>query len=206
MRSLGKEDIYFHNSFVEELVDDPDSVNKYTIHSIDRAQDDYEILLQSGLNSIRGYKIFDYLLLNMSLFNDVTILENDLYENGVYYDYVDSVVNRDDKFLKAYLYTYLYPNEYENMYENAMDVAKDLVNEGDYKVDYRTNALVKLIDLDCDDKLIKYIRKSIKKLLREDEFIRTIRTKEEIEQYINIFMSQIDEKLRGKDLVMSIVK
>lgn len=206
MRSLGKEDIYFHNSFVEELVDDPDSVNKYTIHSIDRAQDDYEILLQSGLNSIRGYKIFDYLLLNMSLFNDVTILENDLYENGVYYDYVDSVVNRDDKFLKAYLYTYLYPNEYENMYENAMDVAKDLVNEGDYKVDYRTNALVKLIDLDCDDKLIKYIRKSIKKLLREDEFVRTIRTKEEIEQYINIFMSQIDEKLRGKDLVMSIVK
>lgn len=205
MRSLGKEDIYFHNSFVEELVDDPDSVNKYTIHSTDRAQDNYEILLQSGLNSIRGYKIFDYLLLNMPLYNDVTILENDLYENGVYYDYVDSVVKRDDKFLKAYLYTYLYPNEYENMYENAMDVAKDLVNEGNYKVDYRTNALVKLIDLDCDDKLIKYIRKSIKKLLREDEFIRTIRTKEEIEQYINIFMSQIDEKLRGKDLVMSLV-
>lgn len=205
MRSLGKEDIYFHNSFVEELVDDPDSVNKYTIHSIDRTQDNYEILLQSGLNSIRGYKIFDYLLLNMSLYNDVTILENDLYENGVYYDYVDSVVNRDDKFLKAYLYTYLYPNEYENMYENAMDVAKDLVNEGNYKVDYRTNALVKLIDFDCDDKLIKYIRKSIKKLLREDEFVRTIRTKEEIEQYINIFMSQIDEKLRGKDLVMSLV-
>lgn len=206
MRSLGKEDIYFHNSFVEELVKNPEAVSKYTIHSSNPFQDNYDILLQSGLNSIRGYKIFDYLLLNMSLFNDVTILENDLYENGVYYDYVDSVVKRDDKFLKAYLYTYLYPNEYENMYENAMDVAKDLVNEGDYKVDYRTNALVKLIDLDCDDKLIKYIRKSIKKLLREDEFIRTIRTKEEIEQYINIFMSQIDEKLRGKDLVMSIVK
>lgn len=206
MRTLRKEDLYFYNSFVEELVDNPDSVEKYTTDSINRVQDNYDILLQSGLNSIRGYKIFDYLLLNMSLFNDVTILENDLYENGVYYDYVDSVVKRDDKFLKAYLYTYLYPNEYENMYENAMDVAKDLVNEGDYKVDYRTNALVKLIDLDCDDKLIKYIRKSIKKLLREDEFIRTIRTKEEIEQYINIFMSQIDEKLRGKDLVMSIVK
>ena len=205
MRSLGKEDIYFHNSFVEELVKNPEAVSKYTIHSSNPFQDNYDILLQSGLNSIRGYKIFDYLLLNMSLFNDVTILENDLYENGVYYDYVDSVVKRDDKFLKAYLYTYLYPNEYENMYENAMDVAKDLVNEGDYKVDYRTNALVKLIDLDCDDKLIKYIRKSIKKLLREDEFIRTIRTKEEIEQYINIFMSQIDEKLRGKDLVMSLV-
>ena len=206
MRSLGKEDIYFHNSFVEELVKNPEAVSKYTIHSSNPVQDNYDILLQSGLNSIRGYKIFDFLLLNMALFNDVTILENDLYENGVYYDYVDSVVNRDDKFLKAYLYTYLYPNEYENMYENAMDVAKDLVNEGDYKVDYRTNALVKLIDLDCDDKLIKYIRKSIKKLLREDEFIRTIRTKEEIEQYINIFMSQIDEKLRGKVLVMSIVK
>ena len=206
MRSLGKEDIYFHNSFVEELVKNPEAVSKYTIHSSNPVQDNYDILLQSGLNSIRGYKIFDFLLLNMALFNDVTILENDLYENGVYYDYVDSVVERDDKFLKAYLYTYLYPNEYENMYENAMDVAKDLVNEGDYKVDYRTNALVKLIDLDCDDKLIKYIRKSIKKLLREDEFIRTIRTKEEIEQYINIFMSQIDEKLRGKDLVMSIVK
>ena len=206
MRSLGKEDIYFHNSFVEELVKNPEAVSKYTIHSSNPVQDNYDILLQSGLNSIRGYKIFDFLLLNMALFNDVTILENDLYENGVYYDYVESVVERDDKFLKAYLYTYLYPNEYENMYENAMDVAKDLVNEGDYKVDYRTNALVKLIDLDCDDKLIKYIRKSIKKLLREDEFIRTIRTKEEIEQYINIFMSQIDEKLRGKDLVMSIVK
>ena len=206
MRSLGKEDIYFHNSFVEELVKNPEAVSKYTIHSSNPVQDNYDILLQSGLNSIRGYKIFDFLLLNMALFNDVTILENDLYENGVYYDYVDSVVKRDDKFLKAYLYTYLYPNEYENMYENAMDVAKDLVNEGDYKVDYRTNALVKLIDLDCDDKLIKYIRKSIKKLLREDEFIRTIRTKEEIEQYINIFMSQIDEKLRGKDLVMSIFK
>ena len=205
MRTLRKEDLYFYNSFVEELVDNPDSVEKYTTDSINRVQDNYDILLQSGLNSIRGYKIFDYLLLNMSLFNDVTILENDLYENGVYYDYVDSVVKRDDKFLKAYLYTYLYPNEYENMYENAMDVAKDLVNEGNYKVDYRTNALVKLIDLDCDDKLIKYIRKSIKKLLREDEFIRTIRTKEEIEQYINIFMSQIDEKLRGKDLVMSLV-
>lgn len=206
MRSLGKEDIYFHNSFVEELVDDPDSVNKYTIHSIDRVQDNYEILLQSGLNSIRGYKIFDYLLLNMSLYNDVTILENDLYENGIYYDYVDSVVNRDDKFLKAYLYTYLYPNEYENMYENAMDVAKDLVNEGDYKVDYRTNALISLIDLDSNEKLIKYIRTSIKRLLREDVRVRTIKTPEEIEQYINIFMSQIDEKLRGKDLVMSIVK
>ena len=206
MRSLGKEDIYFHNSFVEELVKNPEAVSKYTIHSSNPVQDNYDILLQSGLNSIRGYKIFDFLLLNMALFNDVTILENDLYENGVYYDYVDSVVNRDDKFLKAYLYTYLYPNEYENMYENAMDVAKDLVNEGDYKVDYRTNALVKLIDLDSNEKLIKYIRTSIKKLLREDVRVRTIKTPEEIEHYIGIFMNQIDEKLKGNNLVMSIVK
>lgn len=206
MRTLRKEDLYFYNSFVEELVDNPDSVEKYTTDSINRVQDNYDILLQSGLNSIRGYKIFDYLLLNMALFNDVKVLENDLYENGVYYDYVESVVERDDKFLKAYMYTYFYPAEYEDIYDNSMNVAKDLVNEGDYKVDYRTNALISLIDLDSNEKLIKYIRTSIKKLLREDVRVRTIKTPEEIEHYIGIFMNQIDEKLKGNNLVMSIVK
>lgn len=206
MRVLGKEDIYFHNEFVEELVENPEAVSKYTIHSSNPVQDNYDILLQSGLNSIRGYKIFDYLLLNMTLFNDISILENDLYENGAYYDYIESIVKRDDKFLKAYMYTYLYPAEYENIYDNCMDVAKDLVNEGDYRVDYRTNSLVKLLDLDSNDKLVDYVRKSIKKLLREDVNVRTIRTNEEIENYINIFMKQIDEKIKGKDLVMSIVK
>ena len=63
MRTLRKEDLYFYNSFVEELVDNPDSVEKYTTDSINRVQDNYDILLQSGLNSIRGYKIFDFLLI-----------------------------------------------------------------------------------------------------------------------------------------------
>ncbi len=206
MRSLRKEDIYIENNFVEELVDNPDLVEKYTANSINQVQDNYDLLLQSGLNSIRGYKIFDYLLLNMTLFNDILVFEYDLMENGVYYDYIESVVRRDNKFLKAYMYTYLYPNEYENIYDNCMDVAKDLVNEGDYGVDYRTNALVKLIDLDCSDALVKYVRLSIKKLLREDIKVRTMRTDEEIENYIGIFMKQIDTKLKGKDLVMSFVE
>lgn len=206
MRRLDKEDIYFHNDFVENLVDNPESVSEYTKYSQNQTDDNYQLLFYSALNSHRGYKIFDFFLLNMPLVNDISIFERDLYDYGVYYDYVESVVERDDNFLKAYMYTYLCPNGYEDIYESPMDIAKDLVNEGDYKIDYRTNALVNLLNHSTDKKLVSYIKRSIKKLFKEDKYVKTICTDEEIQDCINRLMTEIDNKINGNRLVMEIVK
>ena len=87
-----------------------------------------------------------------------------------------------------------------------MKVAKDLVHEGNYSVDYRTNALIKLLDMSLDDKLVNYVEESITKLLREDAEVRTMRTDEEIEYYINLFKKQIKDKKEGKRLELEFVK
>ena len=44
MRSLTKSDLFVHNDFIEGLVEDPESVSKYTKNSTNPFIDNYMIL------------------------------------------------------------------------------------------------------------------------------------------------------------------
>lgn len=202
--ALGKDDIFIQNDFIDEITEDPEKVLNYTKDSLCRPYDNYEILFNVAKRSIKGYKVYDFIVLENALKGEYNIesVINRMMNDETYYEYIFNVIDRKDKFLQAYLYTYFNEEEFENCFESMMDVAKALVNEGDYLLEYRLNALCDLVKLHPDSKTTKYIRNNILKLLDNDDFIQEHNNKEDIKNYKKILMKRIDDNERGIDIVI----
>ena len=183
---------YVQNDFIDEIMFDPSSVTKYTTDSDDAAYDNYSILFYTALYSFHSIEKFDSVFLVSVLYNLLDEFVYDLWENNKYVTYVDSLINRDDKFMKALGIIYLEPELANYNYDSFYDIINDVVNEGNYHINSRVNALIELVKLDPSK--VDIVKNTIKKLLYELKNDNSM-TEEDINSKISECMNAIDKRV-----------
>ncbi|MBO6195610.1 MAG: hypothetical protein J6O56_04670 [Bacilli bacterium] len=195
MKTIKNNSIHIQNDFEDVLVEDPGLINSY----LDNPSDRYAVLFKMGMYAMKGYKIFDYILLNSSFSNAVEEFELDLYNNDVYRKYVDSVLSRDDEFLKAYMRVYLNTGDLDSAYESRKEVADIFINDTKYSPNYRLNGIMGLCEYKCDLNTIKYIKENVVNILNNIEELSLI-SEEQKQGIINNYLDSIDQYQRDCNL------
>lgn len=192
MKVLKRNDIHFQNDFEDEIVEEPSNIKFY----YDNPKTRYSVLFRIGMYALKGYKVFDYLLLNTSLNNSVSCFEIDLVNNGMFGRYVDNVLSRDDEFLKAYALVYLKGEDIEQVFGSKKNIADVFINEKEYNIDYRLKGLMELCNYKLDNDLVNYIKENIADIINNiqgrDEIGREI-TDEQKQKFINQYLDTIDQ-------------
>ena len=192
MKVLKRNDIHFQNDFEDEIVEEPSNIAFY----YDDQNTRYSALFRTGMYALKGYKIFDYLLLNTSLNNSISYFEIDLVNNEMYDKYVENVLSRDDEFLKAYMLVYLKGEDIEQVFGSKKNIADVFINEKKYNIDYKLNGLMGLCDYKLDKDLIIYIKENIAKMINNIQIsdgVGGVITDEEKQNLINQYLDTIDQ-------------
>jgi len=195
MKTIKSNDIHFQNDFEDVLVEDPGLINTY----LDNPSDRYNVLFRMGMYALKGYKIFDYILLNTSFSDAIETFELDLYNNNAYGKYVESVLSRDDEFLKAYMRIYLNTGDLDTAYKNRKEVADIFINDTKYSPNYRLNGIMGLCEYRCDSNTIKYIKENVVNILDNIEELNLI-SEEQKQSIINNYLDSIDQYQRDTNL------
>ncbi len=189
MRVIKKEDIHFQNNFEDKLVEDPGIIENVTTDP----NEIYYILFSMGAYSMKGYKIFDYLMLNTAFTDAIDLFINDLYENDLYEKYVDSIFKRKDEFLKAYSTVYLDARDIKEEFGSERKLADVFIKDDKYEPQYRLNGLMGLCEYKCGKGTIRYIKQSAIEILKSTDEFKSISSEEEKNEIIKTYLDTIDE-------------
>ena len=191
-RILYPEDICIQNDFFDEVVNDPAEYNNPT---------ECEILYDVAKRHIKGYTILNYLFLNSIENQYYDIFINNLHEKELYDDYVEFTINNNDDFLRAYLCVFMEPENMDLVYNSKFRVAQDLVNKGDdYTVNQRLLGLMKLSHLNPDERTVKYIKNSIRKLIYKNPYYRENYDKTMLKDAVNNYCNYIEKHAKKYNL------
>lgn len=188
MKTVKKEDFHFQNDFEDALVENPGIIERYTSDNNEK----YETLFKMGMYAIKGYKIFDYILLNSSFTDAVGKFELDLFNNGVYKQYIENVLSRDDEFLKAYMRVFFETEDLDFVYGNKKNIADIFINDKEYANPYKLNGLMGLCEYKCDKNTINYIKENIVRILNNADELKQI-SDDEKQNIINSYLDSIDQ-------------
>lgn len=189
---LYPEAIYIQNDFFDEVVDNPSKYNNPIQSSV---------LYDVSFRHIKGYTVLDYLFLN-SIENGYyqTFITN-LKQNELYDPYVEFTVSNDNDFMKAYLCVFMEPENIELVYNSKFRVAQDLVNKGDdYTVNQRILGLMRLSHLELDERTVKYIKNSIKKLFYTNSYYKDNYDKSKLKETVNSYCNYIEKHAKKYNL------
>ncbi len=185
MGILKPEDIYIQNDYYDDVVNDPAKYNY---------QDTHKVLYEASKRHIKGFNILDYIFIN-SVENDylVTFI-NELKEEELYEEYIERTINGNDSFLKAYICVFMEPWNMNLIYNSKFKVAQDLAKKGDdYSVNQRILGLMELSCFNPDERTVKYIKNSIKKLIYQNSFYKNNYDKTMLKEEVNDYYKYIDE-------------
>ena len=191
MKRIDGNSIHFQNDFEDALVENPGLIESY----LDNPSDRYNVLFRMGMYALKGYKIFDYLLLNTAFSDAVDTFELDLYNNNAYGKYVNNVLSRDDEFLKAYMRVYLNTGDLDTAYGSRKEVADIFINDTKYSPNYRLNGIMGLCEYRCDLNTVKYIKENVVNILNNIEELNII-SEEQKQSIINNYLDSIDQYQR----------
>ena len=200
MKALKKENIHIQNDFEDELVEEPNNIQFY----YDEPSERYQVLFNVAVRALKGYKIFDYLLYNLAFTNSISSFELDLVNNNLYNQYTESVLNRDDDFLKAYMLVYLKGEDIEEYFGTKKNLASVFINDKEHGINFRLNGLMGLAQFKLDKDTINYIKENIVNMIysiKDNEVAGPPLTEEIRQNLINTYYETID--LYQKDYNLS---
>ena len=184
-RILKPEDIYIQNDFYDDVVNDPAKYNNPT---------ECSVLYDVSTRHIKGYTILDYLLLNSVENQYFGIFVTNLKNNDLYDEYVEFTINNNNDFIKAFLCVFMEPENIDIVYNSKFRVAQDLAKKGDdYTTNQRILGLMRLSHLSLDERTVKYIKNSIKKLIYQNSFYKNNYDKTMLKDAVNGYCKYIDE-------------
>ena len=185
MYNITKKDFYFQNDYYDRVVENPKKIYK---------TDGIAALYIAGKNHIKGYKIFDYLFVEYVLSNQLNSFLLNMYNNGLYSDYIYDITTKSDKFIKAYAALFLNEDFLEEDFNNdTIEVAKSLVETEGYEADARLAGLLAVSNFECSKETIKYLKDNILRIIDNDEKYNKKYTAEEREILIIEYTNYVDE-------------
>ncbi len=145
---LRQEDFYFQNDYIDDVVNNLDN-------------HEYDEILYSSLAYFNPEYLFDYMLLNCGIDNRIEYLKRGLKDLGCYEDYLNSVLNFGDEYLKSHVVLYLENDLLYSFFNNETEIAKAIIN-----VDYAPKRikiydLMKLTEFKCSEFTIDMVKDAI---------------------------------------------
>ena len=153
---MGKVQICFHNDYYDQVCND---LSKY----------DYNLLFEIGYMSMwHRKKIFDYLFREFLQFsyNDVMLFKSELIDCNLYEEYVNSIINGNDKFLKTCLVLYFEKDLKEELFKDNKSLVNTII-DCDEDAKLILSNLLNVSQFICDDNTIKLIKQNMSKVLYE---------------------------------------
>ena len=181
--ALTNKDIFIQNDFLDDVVKNPEKYNN---------NEESEILYKTYPHHVKGYKIFDYLLLDSVTNNYFPIFMENLYDFGLYDKYISDINNKSDKFIKVFASIFLDQYLMDAYFDNILDAAKVIDSAEEYDNIYREIALVGLSIFECDKKTLEFMKKSLKKIILKDELYSREYTPEERNKEIEWFYEYME--------------
>ena len=151
--ALYRENIYFHNDYIDMIVEDPDNYQ----------YDD--IFYASVLSLVHRKKLLDYLFkqLIITSYQDVTLLKEKLINQEIYIEYINSIINGNDSFLKTCLFLYFEPDLKDDLFDNNDDILNTIINANE-GTKIKLSNMFNLTQFTCDKETYIKLKKHFKDL------------------------------------------
>lgn len=148
-KALYKDNIYFHNDYIDMIVENPDDY-------------DYnDIFYASVLSIVHRKKLLDYLFkqLIITSYKDVNLLREKLINQELYLEYIDSIINSNDSFLKTCLFLYFEPDLKDELFDNNNIILNTIINSNE-GLKLKLSNIFNLSQYPCDEDTYSKLKKS----------------------------------------------
>ena len=180
MKKISSEEIYIQNNFVDDVVENPENFT-------------YEQIMFISNFTLYNYDLYDYIVLNYPFIKGAEVFKTELTNYEIYDEYLCSVMEDGDIFLKASFAFYIEPSLRDIVIGDEIKFIDTITNNDEYPFEYKICLLTSLAIHKNHGDIINVIKNSIINIVNTDERINNDFSKEEKEKILNKYLSTIDE-------------
>ena len=180
MKKLKGNDIYIQNNFIDDILENPVKFS-------------YEQIMFISNFTLYDYDLYDYIVLNYPFVKGAGVFKQELIEYGVYDDYLNSVMEEGDIFLKASFAFYIDASLRDDVIGDEFEFIDTIKNDDEYPFEYKVGLLTALAIYKNYGELINIIKNNIINIVKTDDRIKKEFSNEERDYLLNQYLSAIDE-------------